>query len=305
MQIYDTPRGPDLRELVPRGTPMFPLESYDEEFSKFVLGYVPWHWHDDLEWVVVYEGAVEVHCGDGVHLLHTGEGICINGGVLHLLRPAPEAAGRPCKIFNFVFHPSLLYGMPESVLGQKYVRPMLTGGMPDAIVLSPRVCWQADALAQIETAFHVYEQKNFGCEVAVLAALFQVWYLLLTHLPAAAAAHPHTLSDARMKTMFTFLQAHFSEPLSIARIAASADISESECFRCFRAILHTSPAAYLLDYRLRRAAELLAETGDSVTDICFACGFNSPSYFAKMFAQTLKTTPRAYRNALQKSQTAN
>ncbi|MEZ4509698.1 MAG: AraC family transcriptional regulator [Eubacteriales bacterium] len=42
----------------------------------------------------------------------------------------------------------------------------------------------------------------------------------------------------------------------------------------------------------------------SVSDICFATGFNSPSYFAKVFRQELMVSPRSYRATHQPSGTA-
>ena len=86
------------------------------------------------------------------------------------------------------------------------------------------------------------------------------------------------------------------EELSVRDIADSASISESECLRCFRKILDTSPIAYLKTYRLQRAAELLETTSRKVSDIAAQCGFGEMSYFAKSFREIYRCTPSQYRS---------
>lgn len=96
--------------------------------------------------------------------------------------------------------------------------------------------------------------------------------------------------------MLTFIKRHFGEELSVRDIADSASISESECLRCFRKILDTSPIAYLKTYRLQRAAELLETTSRKVSDIAAQCGFGEMSYFAKSFREIYRCTPSQYRS---------
>ena len=62
-----------------------------------------------------------------------------------------------------------------------------------------------------------------------------------------------------------------------------------------------SPIIYLNRLRIRKAQELLRETGQSITEIAFACGFQSSQYFARTFKHlTGGRTPRDYRSSLEK-----
>lgn len=53
--------------------------------------------------------------------------------------------------------------------------------------------------------------------------------------------------------------------------------------RKIKALLDTTPNDYIRAKRLALAAEMLAEGGHRINEICYAVGFNSPSYFAKCF----------------------
>jgi transcriptional regulator GlxA family with amidase domain len=109
----------------------------------------------------------------------------------------------------------------------------------------------------------------------------------------------------RIKQMLGYIHEHYAEPLTVSQIAAASAISESECYRCFRKVLDASPIDYLLQYRIRAAAGLLSSSDMSVSDICFATGFNSPSYFAKVFRQELLVSPRKYRSTHQNAISGN
>ena len=52
---------------------------------------------------------------------------------------------------------------------------------------------------------------------------------------------------------------------------------------------------YLLDLRLRVAAEKLMSEKSTVTDIAFQCGFNDSNYFTKLFRRKYGQSPRAFR----------
>lgn len=56
---------------------------------------------------------------------------------------------------------------------------------------------------------------------------------------------------------------------------------------------------YLIEYRVRTVKKLLERTDLSITDIALGCGFNSNSYFTKLFHRICGKTPNAYRKELQ------
>ena len=78
-------------------------------------------------------------------------------------------------------------------------------------------------------------------------------------------------------------------------VAASASISKSECFRCFSELSKTTPIEYINQFRLLQAAQALSNSGKSISDICYATGFNNTSYFSKRFKEQYGMSPKAYR----------
>lgn len=75
------------------------------------------------------------------------------------------------------------------------------------------------------------------------------------------------------------------EMCRVVELAESAHVSKSECLRCFRKSLNTTPYKYLTEYRLSKAAALLRETDKPISDIAVNVGFGQPSHFGKCFRE--------------------
>ena len=123
------------RELLKHGTPAFPIACYHDDLQAEP---VPWHWHEELEVLLVSEGTILATAAGEKYRLTVGEGLFINAGVLH--GDWPLNAG-PCRLHSMVFHPRLVGGSPDSVFWQKYLQPLLTDPSRPCAVLRPQVDW--------------------------------------------------------------------------------------------------------------------------------------------------------------------
>jgi AraC family L-rhamnose operon regulatory protein RhaS len=79
-------------------------------------------------------------------------------------------------------------------------------------------------------------------------------------------------------------------------MAENCGLGRSRFAAYCRQIINVSPMEYLTRCRVDAAAVLLANEPDkSITDIAFACGFQSSQYFATVFRQRQKCSPRDWR----------
>lgn len=281
-------RGELFRELSQHGTALFPLSCYDEDLT---LEPVPWHWHDDFEIVLMCEGAAAVSVEGRGFVLGAGEGVFINAGALHGL----SADGPVCHIRSLVFSPRLIGGV-DSIFYQRYALPLLSGGAARFVRLAGSTDWQARALELARGAWDACSREETGYELDARDALSRFAFELLGHTDAAHAPSDRAVRSAqRAKVMLQYIHEHLTGHLNTAEIARSASISESECLRCFRAVLGVSPMSYVRQLRLQRAAELLAGTEKKISDIAASCGFDDLSYFSRAFRQWSGYPPALYR----------
>jgi AraC family transcriptional regulator len=91
----------------------------------------------------------------------------------------------------------------------------------------------------------------------------------------------------------------YDQPLSLAEMADKAIYSRFYFARVFRATTGTSPGRYLSAVRLCKAKHLLLQTSDSVTDISYQVGYNSPGTFSTRFTLSVGLSPARYRQQAQ------
>ncbi len=77
-------------------------------------------------------------------------------------------------------------------------------------------------------------------------------------------------------------------------IEASHKTHEHLC-RIFKKYLHTTPTTYINNLRLTYAANLLIHSDQTIMDIALTVGFQSLSYFYKIFAQKYTISPAKFR----------
>ena len=67
--------------------------------------------------------------------------------------------------------------------------------------------------------------------------------------------------------------------------------------RCFKKEMKMTPTQYLTGVRINNAVKLMDQnSGMSISDIAFACGFDDPLYFSKVFKQHKGISPSQYLN---------
>jgi DNA-binding response OmpR family regulator len=85
--------------------------------------------------------------------------------------------------------------------------------------------------------------------------------------------------------------------LSVNRLAELLSMDRTSLYRKCQSNCQMSPVVYLRQQRMQVAGRLLRETQMSVSEVAYATGFESISYFSRVFRGEYKTTPSAYSNA--------
>lgn len=79
------------------------------------------------------------------------------------------------------------------------------------------------------------------------------------------------------------------------QLAAKMCMSKSTLIRRTKKALATTPKDYLLRKRLALAADMLMRSAGRINEVCYAAGFNTPSYFAKCFKRVYGCLPSEYK----------
>ena len=92
-----------------------------------------------------------------------------------------------------------------------------------------------------------------------------------------------------------FIRAHYDRELTIQTVARAMNYSDAYCCKLFKQCFQVNFSAYLNEYRIARARELLRSTRLNIREVSLACGYTDSNYFARVFKRVTGMTPSAYR----------
>jgi AraC family transcriptional regulator, carnitine catabolism transcriptional activator len=104
---------------------------------------------------------------------------------------------------------------------------------------------------------------------------------------SGAAAGP----DAAVVRAQAIMRDHVDEPLSCGEVARRVGLSLRQIERRFKDELDCSILERYRLIRMTKAHQLLQQTGLSVTDVAFSCGFSSPEYFCRLYRAMFNCSP--------------
>ncbi len=281
-----------LRETIPHGNEAYPFRYYLEDIWQFDFHCIDWHWHAEVEFVLIRKGTADFLIGSERYVLGAGTGIFINSQVVHRFEAAESVI-----IPNIVFLPSLL-AQEDSLIYQKYIQPVLCSSA-ECQIFSADDPGQAEILRTLSEIFAVQETEN-GCEIRTAQLLLQLWRLLYENMDITEnmpAPQTAVRTQAQLQIMLQYIHKNYPCQISLDDIAETVMLSKSSVLNIFHKNIHTSPINYLVNYRLKRAAKLLRTTQGSVSAIARDTGFDNVGYFCRKFKEAFQATPGEYRKA--------
>ena len=288
MQNCEIKTNENNEELVQHGDYEFPCAVYFSDIDIYTASEIAWHWHKEIEIVVIYEGSISLETAKERIILKKGDGVFINSEELHYFK---KLGDEKCVLISYVFDKSLVIGDKGSIIERKYIEPLVQNKTLSLFKISEKLS------RKLEEVFFEYEDKKFGVEINIRNILSSVLLeIIIENREKLIEKKTYkNLDNQRIKGMLDFIQKNYSNELTLKEIGEAVFIGERETLRCFARTIGISPIEYLKKYRVKVAANLLTTTDLPVTEICIQCGFNSPSYFSKSFQRVFNVTPREYR----------
>lgn len=103
------------------------------------------------------------------------------------------------------------------------------------------------------------------------------------------------LSGYKLNRVREFINANLEEDLSLADLAAIADLSQFHFARSFRKSTGQTPQQFVTEQRIERAKQLLAKDDLPIVEVGLQTGFKNQSHFTTLFRKYTKFTPKTWR----------
>ena len=105
--------------------------------------------------------------------------------------------------------------------------------------------------------------------------------------------------NSRIAHVVRYIRTHLHESLDVEMLSHKACLSTSHFHRIFKEELGTSPVEFINNERIKLACSLLQDPEVSIKEVYMCCGFESRSYFNRVFKNLQQSTPGAYQKRIQ------
>lgn len=151
---------------------------------------------------------------------------------------------------------------------------------------------QAAALAHLaERAYSEWLQNDSASPIAIRALALE----MVAHLIRAGERRTGPRPPAWLGRVKQRLDDDFVDAPSLTELAGMADVHVTHLARQFRHFYRASIGEYVRQRRVSAAAEMLADTDQSLTEIALATGFAHHAHFCDVFKRLIGLTPSDFR----------
>ena len=239
------------------------------------------HAHEkNLELQYIFDGQASIRIGNRVYKVRRGNVVVYNAGVLHDECPDPDHG---VSFYNCGVKNIQVGDLLENHLLPDDVSPVLqSGDMENCIQMIFR-----------ELVEQISLKKTSGATVChnLLNALL---IILSEQIPHEKIQHTDGFDISFLKSK-EFIDAHFTETITIEQLSKIANMSVSGFAHQFKKTLGIAPFQYLTRLRIGLAQNLLITTDKSIADVATEVGYDNISHFNNQFKKFVGTSPKNYR----------
>lgn len=230
----------------------------------------------DFQWIQCTGGQGKLYVCDEEHEVRPGQGALLFPNEFHNYYATVE----PWSVRWFSFNGRQADAIVRSLQFERSAVLHLSDPQPTLARID-----------ELKEAASANETNYLECS----ALLYRILLDLYEYAERADVRSPHQ-SFSQLSPALRHIEEHAHEPLSLRDIASQLGVSEYHTCVLFRKTLGMRPFEYINRIRVRKAKVLLQnEPSLNVADIARMVGFESESYFIKMFKRIQGVTPNKFR----------
>ena len=130
-----------------------------------------------------------------------------------------------------------------------------------------------------------------------MRSLYLFFHYLLEMTPDMAEKKEETEPTLNyVRWVIEYINQKYSDPIGVGSISEACGIDRSYLSKVFKYATGYTLQDYLIQFRVKRAKQLLKETSLSVQHVSYSVGYNDPFSFSKIFKKQTGMSPTEWRN---------
>lgn len=256
------------------------------------------HTHDEYEIYYLIEGQRYYFIENQTYHVKKGDLVFINRNLIHKTGQF-EKSYHERALIEFADYPfsSFLATTGELSLSSFFKQ--------NQIILPLNQREQKYVLVLFDGIADELRQRRPGFQMMTMTKLARLFFFALRfkHNPELNSSSILSTSAAhqRVTEVASYITANYATVDSLEQVAAHFYISKSYLSRIFKHVTGYTVNEYINVNRVQQARTLLSHTNLSITEIAHRLGYNSITYFEKIFRKHTETSPLKYRKRATKS----
>lgn len=246
-----------------------------------------WHYHPEVELIVFLTSTGPLFVGDHISRYGPGEVLLFGANLPHELRYVHGPVHCLWIHFGMEWFQETLGDLPECA-GASHLLAQASRGLRFTGKTAQRV---TEKLTQMPKLKGIPSLVGFLDILDGLATSNEM--TILSSAGFAPTLDEH--ASARIQKIHEYVFAHFKDDILHTELARLVGLSRSALSHFFRRATGRTLTDFIIEVRIGHACQLLISTTLNVSEVAFACGFESLSHFNNTFRRSKGMNPTQFR----------
>ncbi|MCL2360250.1 MAG: AraC family transcriptional regulator [Defluviitaleaceae bacterium] len=131
--------------------------------------------------------------------------------------------------------------------------------------------------------------------LVLMGRMYAFLDLLVTSSARRNVANAESPRRYHIRKAITYITHNYCNDITVQDIANNCNVNRSYLSRIFKQTLNSSPTQFLIDYRIKKACELLANSDHSIGEIGALVGYPNQLNFSRAFKRELGVSPNRWK----------
>lgn len=257
-------------------------------------GETRWHYHKELEILVVLDGLLEIYVEDDHYILESGDVLFIGAKQLHRDRSYKEH-GLNYIVFQF----DIQQYFENSTL--PYYRLFTDSGFPLHqlnYMFRENPAARQSVVESVTEIFREVKEKQEGYEIAVSMLIKKLILTILRNDTRKLFQWKENVDLIRLKPVLDYIDANLSGKIQVEEASRIANISYYYFVKYFKKVLGMSFLEYVNYKKIKKAERILLTKDVSVSYVAEAIGMPNMAHFYKVFKKINHCSPNEFRKKM-------
>lgn len=252
------------------------------------------HIHSAIELLYIKDGSYKVYLNDEPLIAECGDLVLFCSNTMHHV-----VAGDSTENSYYVIKIEPSFFVNFSKKGSEYIMRFAFDKK------GKKNLWKSDELIGsdikmiLDQLIEEYKFQKYASDVILKLKVTELMVAILRSDPVPPTADTNRFPRI-IYSITSYVQSNYAEDIDEKKLASDHGISYSYFSRTFKAMTGMTFKHFLNRTRINKAEQLLLLNESSVSEVALACGYNSISYFIKVYRSIKGVSPYRYVNKVNK-----